>query len=80
MARRGENLLEQRPGPRSASRFRERELRRAVRAARDAGAESVEVDPETGTIRVIIGKSEIPNSTNPWDEVLTDAADKKRPA
>ena len=42
--------------PRSRSRFLETELARAVRAARAAGGERVEVDPLTGKISVIVGK------------------------
>jgi hypothetical protein len=42
--------------PRSRNRFREKELARAVRAAKEAGGDRVEVDPETGKISVIIGK------------------------
>jgi hypothetical protein len=40
--------------PRTPNRFRERELKRALRAARAAGGERVEVDPETGKISVIL--------------------------
>ena len=40
---------------RSRSRFLETELARAVRAARAAGGERVEVDPLTGKISVILG-------------------------
>jgi hypothetical protein len=43
--------------PRKPSRFRERELARAVRAARSAGGDRVEIDPTTGKISVVIGKS-----------------------
>jgi hypothetical protein len=41
--------------PRTPSRFRERELARALRAAKAAGSERVEVNPATGKITVIIG-------------------------
>jgi hypothetical protein len=40
--------------PRSRNRFRERELARAVRAAKSAGGERVEIDPQTGKISVIV--------------------------
>ena len=40
--------------PRTENRFRFRELARAVRAARAAGGERVEVDPLTGKISVVI--------------------------
>ena len=42
--------------PRSPGRFRERELARAVRAAKSAGGERVEIDPATGKISVILTK------------------------
>lgn len=61
---------------RGAARFKQSELARAIRAAKDAGGERVEVDPETGKIAVIVGKSEDSPASNPWDEV--HAADEKR--
>lgn len=66
--------------PRSRNRFREVELARAIRAAKSAGGERVEIDPVTGKISVILTKSGEATSGNQWDEVLTDAADKKRSA
>jgi hypothetical protein len=46
--------------PRKPTRFRERELARAVRAAKSAGGERVEIDPASGKITVVIapGKTE----------------------
>jgi len=41
--------------PRARNRFRSVEVARAIRAARAAGGERVEIDPETGTISVVIG-------------------------
>jgi hypothetical protein len=41
---------------------------------------SVECDTLTGTIRVIAGQPGVSEVANPWDEVLTNAADQKRPA
>jgi hypothetical protein len=53
--------------PRTPSRFRFRELARAVRAAKAAGGERVEVDPTTGKITVIVtGKPESAAPENPW--------------
>jgi hypothetical protein len=55
--------------PRSPSRFRERELARAVRAAKAGGGERVELDPATGKISVYIGKSGesvADNETESW--------------
>ena len=68
--------------PRTPNRFRERELARAVRAARAAGGERVEIDPATGKISVVIGKSGEADAANknPWDEVLPDGQNEKRPA
>jgi|AmaraimetFIIA100_FD_contig_101_199577_length_2361_multi_4_in_0_out_0_2 hypothetical protein len=42
--------------PRGRNRFREYELKRAVRAAKAAGGERVEVDPMTGKISVVLAK------------------------
>jgi hypothetical protein len=50
--------------PRTRSRFRERELARAVRAAKCAGGERVEIDPATGKISVIIAKPDDEAATN----------------
>jgi hypothetical protein len=59
--------------PRGPGRFRERELARAVRAAKAAGGERVEVDPNTGKITVIVGGAcEVVDKANPWDDVLAD--------
>jgi hypothetical protein len=49
-------MSKRRRTPRTPNRFRERELARAVRAAKVAGGERVEVDPHTGKISVIVGK------------------------
>jgi hypothetical protein len=69
------------PVPRSRNRFRERELARAIRAARSAGGERVEIDP-TGKISIVIGKpgDESSATSNSWADVLTDAAHKNRTA
>jgi hypothetical protein len=65
-------------------RFRDRDVKRVIRASQMAGIEigAVEVDPRTGRITIIPSKSRDDESSdrNPWDEVLTDAPDKKRPA
>jgi hypothetical protein len=45
----------QQPLPRGPVRFREREFARAVRAAKRAGGERVELDPATGKICVVLG-------------------------
>ena len=57
---------------RSTNRFHERELARALRAAKKSGTaiDRVEVDPATGRISVVIAKpSEVPTPTaSAWDE------------
>lgn len=55
--------------PRARNRFREVEVARAIRAAKAAGGERVEIDPETGKISVIIGgnKAEVTdNEIESW--------------
>jgi hypothetical protein len=61
---------------RGASRFRERELARALRAAKRVGGERVELDPAAGKISVVLGKANEATDANPWDEVSTDADQK----
>lgn len=59
---------------RSVSRFHEREVARALRAARLAGErpDRVEIDPKTGKISVVIAKpgevSPPHQQQNEWDE------------
>jgi hypothetical protein len=51
------------------NRFRERELARAVRAAKSAGGERIEIDPTTGKISVILakpGESTTDNEVEDW--------------
>jgi hypothetical protein len=57
--------------PRTPSRFRERELARAVRAAKAAGGERVEVDPATGRIVVIIGKAGEPETADSPERIIS---------
>ena len=61
---------------RSTNRFNQREVARALRAARLAGErpERVEIDPATGKITVIIAQpaataATTAATTNEWDEV-----------
>jgi hypothetical protein len=66
-------------------RFRESEVRRAIKAARSAG---IEIGATTlrfygDGFAIIPGKSDEGgngDASNRWDEVLTDAADKERAA
>jgi hypothetical protein len=69
---------------RSVNRFNSREVARALKAARLAGEcpDRVEIDPATGRIAVIIrnpGETTTGNNANPWDEVLKDDANARRP-
>jgi hypothetical protein len=52
--------------PRSRSTFRQGDVTRAVRAVAAAGVPiaRVDVDPQTGTIRVVIGTPEAQDSTS----------------
>ena len=57
--------------PRSVNRFNQREVARALRAARLAGeaVDRVEIDPKSGKISVILApKPGEANDSNPWDE------------
>ena len=68
--------------PRNIVRFREREVARVTKAVREAGGGTVTLDPATGNYTIVVtGESGMPlDTTNPWDEVLTNAADQKRPS
>jgi len=74
------------PHPRRRSRrrsiFNERDLARAVRAAHRAGGVArIEISNDDGTITLLLGEPPTGNGKdNPWDEVLTHAADEKRSA
>ena len=65
--------------------FRKRDLTAAIKAVVAAGCEVVraEIEPATGKIIVVTGKPDEGSNgdaSNPWDEVLTHAADKERSA
>jgi hypothetical protein len=57
---------------RSVNRFNQREVARALRAARLAGErpDRVEIDPATGRIAVILVKPGETAGPNEWDEEL----------
>ena len=59
------------PARRSTNRFHERELARAIRAAKKSGMpfDRVEVDPATGKISVIIAKPADGNTAKTGNEV-----------
>jgi hypothetical protein len=64
--------------------FKNRDVQRLIKAARSAGIApgSVTIDLKGGIITVH-GKADGSDSapiSNPWDEVLTNAADSKRPS
>jgi hypothetical protein len=65
---------------RGPNRFLKSEARRAIQAANQAGARSVEIDPATGKIRVFLGDEPVPDdkSVNPWDDVY-DQKKKRTP-
>lgn len=69
---------------RGRSAFRKRDIIRGVEAVRAAGVEVERVDfGNDGSFSVVVAKpGEALNTAdaNPWDEVLTDATDKKRPS
>jgi hypothetical protein len=62
--------------------FRQRDVVRAMKSAEAGGLAigSVEVACKDGTIIRVFGKSAEIIATNPWDSVLTNAADEKRSA
>jgi hypothetical protein len=57
------------PARRSTNRFHERELARAIRAARKAGESEarVEVDPHTGKITIVLAK---PGEADNPDQII----------
>jgi hypothetical protein len=65
-------------------RFRESEIRRAIKAAGSAGIEIARIEiHKNGGFAIIPGKPDERgdrDASNPWDEVLTNAADKERAA
>ena len=65
-------------------RFRESEMRRAIKAAGSAGIEIARIEVhKNGGFAIIPGKSDEVGkggTSNPWDEVLTNAADQERAA
>jgi hypothetical protein len=69
---------------RRPSRFKKTDVTRATRAVIAAGLDVTRVDfQKDGGFAIITGKpGEDSNheATNPWDEVLTNAADKDRTA
>jgi hypothetical protein len=60
---------------RTENRFRQREISRALRAAREADAEvdRVEIDPVSGKIAVILAKSEATPESAAADQAWVDA-------
>jgi len=63
--------------------FKYKDVLRAMRSARAGGLAigGVEVVTKDGTtIRVFGSKDSAAAQGNPWDEVLTNASDEKRPA
>ena len=69
---------------RRPSKFKLRDVTRATKAAIAAGLDVARIEVATdGSFAVVAGKFGDGNNgeaSNPWDEVLTNAADKKRTA
>jgi hypothetical protein len=65
------------PMGRGPAKFRERDIAKAVKAARRAGGERVELMPD-GRINIILGEQVRATDSNSWDEIY--AADKDRSA
>jgi hypothetical protein len=57
--------------PRTRNRFREAEAARAIRAAKSAGAERVEIDPTTGKISVILAKPGEPENFDTPERIIS---------
>jgi hypothetical protein len=69
--------------PRGRNRFNQRELARAMRAVqRTGGGFRIEINRDTGNMQLIPDEATKDNgaAANPWDEVLTNAADENRTA
>ena len=69
--------------PRKSCTFTQGEVARTIRAVRQTGLSVARVEVAPGGAFVVIPgepTGHIPPSSNPWDETLTDAPDKKRPA
>jgi hypothetical protein len=77
MSRKGDDPSKRKPRsfgerkPRTPNRFRERELARAVRAAKSAGGERVEIDPVTGKISVILTNSGEPETKDTPERIIS---------
>jgi hypothetical protein len=69
--------------PRSVNRFNQREVARAIRAAREAGEnlDRVEIDPASGKISVFVAKPAAAESTagaKTWNEATEAVAKSKQ--
>jgi hypothetical protein len=63
--------------------FKQSEIERAIRGARSQGfnVSRIEIEPRTGKIAIVAAEPDKDADVkNPWDEVLKNAEDKKRPA
>jgi hypothetical protein len=62
------------------SLFKQRDLARAIRSARDAGATKahVQIGAISMDIDLAASATNSEENANPWDEVLSDAANKER--
>jgi hypothetical protein len=69
------------PDMRGKNLFKRTDMKRAIDTARKAGLPIGRVDITKDGISIVVANSKVTAvSENPWDEVLTDAADEERPA
>jgi hypothetical protein len=66
--------------PRTQNRFRERELKRAMRAAKASGMpiREITIDPETGRIGIVLVAGEESPGAAAWDEATEKLQTTKR--
>jgi hypothetical protein len=62
--------------------FKQSEIERAIRGARAQGfnVSRIEIEPRTGKISIVAAEPDKNDGANPWNQVLKNAEDKKRPA
>lgn len=66
---------------RSCANITQAEIDRWVKALKKAGSDGrLEVRPDGTRVMTIEGGQVEPMETNPWDEVLQNAADQERPS
>ncbi len=80
MAKEGEKGIWHGSRPRGNNLFKRNDVMRAIKSARDSGisVECVEVVCKDGTTIRVVGRKSSDENINPWDTVLTNAANQKR--